>query len=166
MKTTCLLFLTISWTASMNAASGHPLDAESVAQAGRRYQAARKAPHEQRGTARVSGRNHPPSRASLTKANRPKQLPNSRLRSIPGQAVNLRQAGSAKSGDPAKDGLAQAVAVTGAPRPRPVSAVRSAVPSLSTVRHRGPNPAVVGGFAPLRRANTGAIDGTCMNRKP
>jgi hypothetical protein len=34
------------------------------------------------------------------------------------------------------------------------------------VRHRNPNPAVVGASPNSRSSNTGAINGTRMNRKP
>ncbi|MGA8505034.1 MAG: hypothetical protein WB762_05450 [Candidatus Sulfotelmatobacter sp.] len=51
---------------------------------------------------------------------------------------------------------------------RPTAA--SLNPSLNNVRHRGPNPAVVGGSAGgsanLHSSNTGAINGTRMKRKP
>ena len=167
MKTTCLLFLTISWTASMNAASGHPRDAERAAPADHgTAQTARKASDERRDHSRASGRNHSPSRVSLTKAmaNRPKQLPDSQ--SIAGPAINLQQPGTGKSAGAPNGGVIQSVTVNTAQRLRAVSAVRSTVPSLNSVRHRGANPAVVGGLAPLHRANTGAINGTRMNRKP
>jgi hypothetical protein len=150
-----------------NSAIGHPRDAEHAAPDDGRPQAERKASDERQGDGRVSGRNHPPGRASLTKANRAKHVPNSRLRSLPGgRVMNLQQARAAKSGDPAKGGLIQAVTVNGAPRRRPVSLARSAVPSLNNVRHRGPNPAMIGGLAPSHSANTGTINGTRMNRKP
>ena len=142
-------------------------DTEHAAPGDGRPQAARKASDERQGDGGVSGRNQPPGRVSLTKANRAKHVPDSRLRSLPGgQAMNLQQARSAKSGDPAKGGLIQAVTINGAPRRRPVSLVRSAVPSLNNLRHRGPNPAMVGGLAPSHSANTGAINGTRMNPKP
>ncbi|MGA7447595.1 MAG: hypothetical protein WBQ43_21375 [Terriglobales bacterium] len=51
---------------------------------------------------------------------------------------------------------------------RPTAATLN--PSLNNVRHRGPNPAVVGGLAGgsanLHSSNTGAINGTHMHRKP
>lgn len=49
-------------------------------------------------------------------------------------------------------------------RPRQMAA--PAVSSLSNVRHRGPNPAVIGGTMNSKTGNTGAIDGTRMSRRP
>jgi hypothetical protein len=123
-----------------------------------------KASHEQRSHGRASDMDHPPSRASLTKVNRPKQLPNSRRRSLPGNA--LHQPGSNKSGGAAKSGFIQNETVNIALPVRTPSVVRPTVPSFNNVRHRGPNPAVVAGSMNSDRRNTGAINGTRMNRKP
>jgi hypothetical protein len=139
MKTTCLLFLTMSWAALTQ------------------------------GTGYASDPNHPPSRASLTgltQANRPKQLPHSRQRSIPGNAMNLHQPGADKSGGALKGGLIHNEIVNNALPVRTQSVVRPAVLSLNNVRHRGPNPAVVGGSVSSDSRNIGAINGTRMNRKP
>ena len=191
MKTTCLLFLTMSWAAlthgtgyavpsspaseptspasSANSASDHPRDPaqrDAAPADDGRHQTGGKASDEQRDHGRASDTNHPPSRASLTKANRPKQLPNSRQRSLPGNAMNLHQPGSDKSGGAAKGGFIRNETVNNALPVRTPSVVRPTVPSLNNVRHRGPNPAVVGGSANSHSSNTGAINGTRMNRKP
>jgi len=117
---------------------------------------------------RASAENHLRSRALLTAAKRPKQLTNSRKHSIPGNAMNLHQPGS-KSDGAAKAGLIQNETVNNALPVRPRSVVRptaSLNPSLNNVRHRGPNPAVVGGSANSDSRDTGAINGTHMHRKP
>jgi hypothetical protein len=119
---------------------------------------------EQRDHAGASEPNHPPSRASLTKANRPKQLPNSRQRSMPGNA--LHQPGPDKFGGAAKGGLIPNETVSNALAVRTPSVVRPTVLSPNNVRHRSPNPAVVGGSPTSRTSNAGAINGTRMNRKP
>jgi hypothetical protein len=185
MKVTCLLFLTMtcatlmqgtsyatpsqqtSAESSANPASDQPHNAKHAAPAddGKRQKEGNPS-DEQRDRRHTSDRNHPRSRTSLTAANRPKQLPNSRKRSIPGNAMNLHQPGSDKSGGAAKGGLIQNETVNNALPVRPPSVVRPAVPSLNNVRHRGPNPAVVGGSANADSRNTGAINGTRMNRKP
>ena len=120
----------------------------------------------------ASAKNHPRSRASLAAANRPKQLPNSRKRSLPGNTMKD------KSGGAAKGGLIQNERVNNALPVGPTSVARPTVASLNKVlnpalnpapnseRHRGPNPAVVGGPANSTRSNTGAINGTRMNRRP
>jgi len=132
MKTTCLLFLSISW-ATLTHGAGYATD-------------------------------HPPSRASLTKANRPKQLPNSRQLSLPGNA--LHQPGPDKSGGAAKSGLIPNETVNIALAVRTPSVVRPTVPPPNNVHHRSPNPAVVAGSVNSDSRNTGAINGTRMNRKP
>src|SRR5271157_2523476 len=103
MKTTCLLFLMMvravltpvtvdavpsspasqqtSPASSANPASSHPRDAEHAAPPrDGRHPAEGGASDERRNRARTSEPNHPPGRASLTRTNRPPQLPNSRQR--------------------------------------------------------------------------------------
>ncbi len=178
MKLTRLPFLslvvTMSWAALMPgtsyAASSHQTSDESSATA----PLARNSSKEQRYPRHASDKNHPRSRASLTAANRRKQLPISRRRSIPGNAANLHQPGSGNSGAAAKGGLIQNETASKAMPVRPPGTVRPTAatlnPSLNNVRHRGPNPAVVGGLAGgsanLHSSNTGAINGTHMHRKP
>ena len=186
MKATCLLFLTISWAASMpgagyavpsnpasqqispassaNTASGHPRDAEHAASPrDGRHPTDGKASDEQQNHGRASGTNHPPRGAGLTKANRPKQLPSGRHRSIPGNA--LHQRGSDKSRGAAKGGFIQNPTIHNALPVRMSSVVRPIALSPNNVRHRSPNPAVVAGPVNSDRRNNGAINGTHMNRK-
>jgi len=122
-------------------------------------------PADERGDhGRASNMSHPPHRASLTKANRPKPLPKSRQRSMPRNA--LHQPGSNKSGGVAKGGLIPSETVHNALPVRAPSVVRPTVPLLNNVRHRSPNPAVVGGSADSHSRNTAAINGTSIRRKP
>ena len=156
---------------SPNPASNHPHDAEYAAPVDNgKHETGGKDSNAQRDARHASDKNHPRSRASLTAPNHPKQLPNSRKRSMPGNAMNLHQPGSDKSGGVAKGGSIQNEKVNNAPAVRPPSVVRPTVASLNNalnnVRHRGPNPAVVGGSANLAGRNIGAINGTRMNRKP
>jgi hypothetical protein len=46
------------------------------------------------------------------------------------------------------------------------AAIRPGGPSLDNVRHRGANPAVIGGPGSSDSSNTGAVNGTRMKRKP
>jgi len=154
MKGTCLLFLipflTLACAASMQGTSyATPLQPTSAVR-----------------SANPSGKNHPRNRASLTPATRPKSIPYSRKRSMPGNAMNLHQPGSDKSGGAAKGESIHNETINNALPVRPPSAVRPTMLSLNTVRHRGPNPAVVGGSANSNSRNTAAIDGTRMHRKP
>jgi hypothetical protein len=118
----------------------------------------------------TSSKNLPRSRAGLTAANRPKQLPIGRKTSLSGNAMNLHPPGSDKSGGAAKGGFIKNEKVDSALTARPPSVARSTVASLNPLpnhgRHRGPNPAVVGGSANPASSNTGALNGTRMNRRP
>jgi hypothetical protein len=80
--------------------------------------------------------------------------------------MNIHPPGSTLSAGAAKGGLIPNQTVHNALAVRTPSVIRPTVPSLNNVRHRGPNPAVVGGSANLHSRNIGAINGTRMNRKP
>jgi hypothetical protein len=167
---------------SANTASEHPRDParRNAAPADdRRHQTGENASDEQRDPRRASDKNQRPSRVSLTgltKTNRPNQLSNSGRHSLPGNA--LHQPGSDKSSTADKGGLIQNEMVHNSSSIRTSSVVRPTVASLNNVRpgarswlwsagrHRGPNPAVVGGSANSDSRNTGAMNGTRMNRKP
>ncbi len=118
----------------------------------------------------AAAKNHSRSRASLTPASRPIKLPHWQQHSQPGSAVNLHQPSSRKSDGPMKDGLGQNETANSVPHVRSTSVVRPNVaslnPWLNNVRHRGPNPAVIGGSANSDNRSTGAINGTHMNHRP
>jgi hypothetical protein len=140
-------------------------DAEHGAPAGDgRQETGAKASDEQRNHGRASSPNHPPSRTSLTKVNRPMPIPKSRQPPMPGNA--LHPPGSNISAGAAKGGLIPSQTVNSASPIRTTSVVRPTGPVLNSARHRGPNPAVVGGSPNLRSSNAGTINGTRMNRKP
>ena len=120
---------------------------------------------EQRGHGSASI-THPPIRASLTKANRPKPLPNSRQRSMPGNAMNSHPSGPNLTAGAANGGLIQNETVHNALAVRMTSVVRPNVPLPNNVHHHSPNPAVVSGTPNLHSSNAGAINGTRMKRKP
>ena len=185
MKTMGLLFLTMVWAAwmpgtgyalpsqetspasSANLASSHPRDAGHATSADDgRHSTGTKAPGEQQGHGRASGPNHPPSRASLTKANRPLRPPNGWPRALPGNAMNPHPPGSDPSRSVGIGGFIPNRAVPNALPVRTSSFVRPTPLSLNNVHHRSPNPAVVGGSPNLRSSNIGAINGTHMKRKP
>ena len=188
MKTACLLLLTIgpglthgiayaaasspvSQQASPESAatteSHHPGDTlHGSPPASAKDQKDGKPSDEEGHAHHISEKNLGRSRASFTKANRSTQFPNNRERSPSGNAMNFRQQAFAKSGGAAKGGLIQNETVNNALPVRTSRVVRPTVPSLNNVRHRGPNPALVGGSANLHSRNTGAINGTGMNRKP
>ena len=159
MKYACLLLpiLTLilipmtSWAASVQAAS----------------YAAPSQPTSAVRSANASNKNHPRSRVSLAPPNCPKRLSNSQKPSIRGNASNLRQPGSDKSSSATKGGVTHNETVNNA---LPVRRLTVAQPNLlslnNNVRHRGPNPAIIGGSANSASRTSGAIDGTRMHRKP
>ena len=185
MKATCLLFLAITYAAlpetayatpsnpasqqtssqrAANTASDHPRDAERTApvDGGKRQKVGN--PSDEQRDHRVSGKNRPRSPATITK-DRPKQVPNNQERSTSGNAVNLHRPGSTQYDRLAKGGLTQQETGNRAMPVRPPSVSRSTAPSPNNVRHRGANPAVIGGSA-ISDRNTGAINGTRVHRKP
>jgi len=188
MKATCLLFLMIvcaeltpgtSYAAQSNPASqqpsskspantvsDHPRDAVHGApiKDGEK-QVDGTLPDEQRDLRHASEKNQPRGRVSLTKSNRPTQDPNNGEHSTSGTAMNLHQPGSDKSGASARGALIQHGTVNVSASVRPAS-IRPKVPLPNNVRHRGANPAVIGGSASSNRRNAGAIDGAHMNRRP
>ena len=192
MKTTCLLFLTMSCITLMpgtgyaapsqqtavdrstnvnSAATDHSHDAEHAAPLDDgKGQKERNPSAEQRAPGRASDKSHPRGRTTVTVANRPKQLASSRRSFISASAANLHQRASNSSGAAAKGGFTRKEAVKSALTVRQTSIVRPTVallnPSLNDARHRGPNPAVVGGSANSDGKSIGAINGTCMKRKP
>jgi hypothetical protein len=167
MKTTCLLFLSISW-ATLTHGTGYAVPelvlcrVENVETPGPlpRGEGVPRPAFSPAGAGRVRGHSRPASQ----KVNRPKQLPNSRQRSLLGNA--LHQPGSDKSGGAARSGFIRNETAHHTLPVRTSSSVRPTVPALNNVRHRGPNPAVVGGAPNSRSSNGGAINGTRMNRMP
>jgi hypothetical protein len=109
------------------------------------------------------GRNHAPRRMSLTKLNHPLPLPNSRPHPLSGNYIH--QAGSTRPVGAARSGLIANETVHNPLLVRTSSVARPAAPSSNNVRHRGPNPPVVGGSPNLRSRNSGVINGTQLHRK-
>jgi hypothetical protein len=79
--------------------------------------------------------------------------------------MNVYQPGLDKSGGAAKNGFVRNETVNNALGVRTPSDVRPAVPLLNNVRHRGPNPAVIGGSLNSHGTNTRTINGTRMNHR-
>ncbi len=184
MKIICLLFLMIGWAALMHGtssaaqsqqtstdsaastASDHPQHAERAAVAGSgKRQKEGNSSDRRSGHRHVSEMNHPRSQLGLTAVNRPKLLPNGGKRSVLGSSMNLRQAGSGKHNDAAKSASIQRETINSARPIRPTNVTRPSAPLLNNARHRGANPAVIGGSA-ISDRNTGAINGSRVHRKP
>jgi hypothetical protein len=188
MKATCLFFLMITCAAltpgtacadlsrpafqqtssesAANTVSDHPHDVEHAAPADDGKREKNGKPFDEREVRRHDfGKNHPRSPATKTK-DRPKTLPNNSKRFVFGNAMNLYQPGSDKSTGVARSGLIQQETVNRALPVRPANVIRPTIQSPPNVRHRGPNPAAVGGLASRDSRNTGAINGTRMQRRP
>jgi hypothetical protein len=65
-----------------------------------------------------------------------------------------------------KKGSMQNKPVNGASAVQRQSLFPSSSPSLENPRHRGPNPAVIGGLGSSKPNETGAINGSRFSRKP
>jgi len=124
-----------------------------------------KTPDAQQSHPKVSGKKAPAAKASLSKPSRRNEFTNKRERSASEDSKNSHGPGSDKPAGAAQNGLARNETVNHAPSHRAPSAVRPAVPALSTMRHRGANPAIVGGAGNSNTRNTTALDGTHMSRR-
>jgi hypothetical protein len=186
MRAIGLVFLTLGYAASVVGATGagqsvtaaqqtsnrstadtggnHSREVDHAALAGDRTHIG-KTSDDQKNHPKVSGNKAPAANASLSKPSRRNELTKRRERSACEDSKNSHSPGSDKHADAAKNGLARNEAVNHAPSNHASSAVRAAVPSLSNVRQRGPNPAIVGGVGNSNSKNTAALDGTHMNRK-
>jgi hypothetical protein len=188
MKSACLVFMVVGFAAllqgtsfaalsgtasqqgssasSTDTASDRPRTEHAAPGDVGKHKASEKPSDEERDRRRVSDNNHPRSQASLPKTNRPKQIPNRQEHSASGNAMNLHQPGSDKSRGVAQGGSIENETVKSARPAWPPSVVRPTTPSLNNMHHRGANPAVIGGLANAKTGNTGAINGTAMNRRP
>jgi hypothetical protein len=113
----------------------------------------------------LSRKNHTRSSTTITK-DRPKHLPNDREHSPSGNVMNFHQPGSHKRSATANNGLIQRDTVHSALPVRPARVARPTVPLRNNVRHRGANPAVIGGSVNSNGRNAGAINGTSVHRRP
>jgi len=126
----------------------------------------RNGPAERRDQFRGLATNQPRGRGSPTSANGPKGLPTDRERPAPGNPMNIRQPASNRSEAARTERLMQSDRINRALPVQPPAVIRPGGPALDHVRHRGPNPAVIGGTMNSNTGNTGAINGTRMNRRP
>jgi hypothetical protein len=113
---------------------------------------------------RASNQNH--QRSHDSQENLPNRLPNRWESSMYRSAVNFHRPNSDKSRDAAESGLIQNRSVNNALRVRQPSIGRPTSLSANNPRHRGPNPAVVGGAANATTRDTGMLNGVSMHRRP
>lgn len=149
-----------------NKLSEHPQNTEHTpAPGGEKNQQVVRSPNEQRDPRHAPGTEPPRDRKSVTTANRSKHGPNNREYSTSTNVTNHQRSSSAKSEAAAKDGFTWTETVHNSQPVRPPAVARPAAPSLNNVRHRGVNPAIVGGPESSKTRNTGAIDGSHMNHR-
>jgi hypothetical protein len=165
MKTACFAFLMISCAASMHgtgyAASSDPPFQQApggspATAGGGKHQADGRPSGPKRERRQVLDKSAG-SRVSLTKTNSSKRLP--------GNAANPQPAAN-RAGAAAAKALIPEEAVRRNVPARPPSSVPPSTSSLNAVRHRGPNPAVVGGSMNSKPGNNGALSGTLVHRQP
>jgi hypothetical protein len=115
---------------------------------------------------RHSEKGRPRSKAPAEKPIRPRPQSVAQQQTLP-QVGNLVSARPSTLAQPAgvNRGSIQNEAIYRALPVRPGGMVRPAVPSAGNLRHRDPNPAVIGGTASSKSRNTAAIDGTRINLK-
>ena len=142
----------------------HPQDMEHAPPAGSGTRHKVGGSDGQKESRNASARNHPRNPATTAKI-RPKQLPNNRKHFPSGNRTNPHT-GLDQSHAPAETGLVHQETFKSGHAVRPASIARSAVPPGNNVRHRGDNPAVIGGSANSVVRNSGAISGTSVHRKP
>jgi hypothetical protein len=120
---------------------------------------------EQRNQRTDSGKNQPRNLTTTPKAHL-NQLSSSRERSLSGNALSVHHPSSSNSSSAVKAGIIQPEPAKTAVPHGLQSFVQPSVPSLANVRHRGANPAIIGGSAKSGSRNAGAINGTRMQRRP
>jgi hypothetical protein len=114
---------------------------------------------------RAAKANQVPKPPHVAKTNRLKRPPNAQARSMTATPRSLPRAGR-RSALVAKKGPIQNKSVTSVSAVQGQSMFPSSSPSLDNLRHRGPNPAVLGGLGTSKPGGTGAINGSRMSRKP
>ena len=158
MKTTCALFLMIAWT-TLLCGAGYATQSDSAKQQDT------KSSGRQTGHRRVSGKNSAHRSGVLPKANRPQPLPNKRARLAKGNDVTTGQTVQNEISGAGSGPRAAASPVRAARAVHSPSLSGSFGQSLQSERHRGTNPATVGGTPKSVVRNTGAVSGTGASHK-
>jgi hypothetical protein len=186
MKTACLLLLTIIDVALVSgglyAVSANP--AQNQASSGNaastvKLQSNRPTdrPTDHRGsqteakessdekTPLRSEKNRPRGKAVASKPRRPKPVAAERPLDMAGSPGTIRSLAEVRSAAVVNRGAVQNEALYRAQPVRSGSGLRPAAPSAGNLRHRDPNPAVIGGAASSNSRKTAAIDGMQTNLK-
>jgi hypothetical protein len=116
---------------------------------------------------RVAKKTQTHGSASMAK---PKHLPppsrNNQKRLATGKLPDPQMPGPSRSTSFVNPGLVINKAASRGRVAQPPTTSRTSIPISNNVRHRSPNPTIVGGSTSLRAVNTGSLNGTRMGRKP
>jgi hypothetical protein len=110
---------------------------------------------------RPTKKNKPHGPAIPPKPNHSRRLPKNRQRSTPQKLTGAQPATLRASGMPTPNKTANNVRIA-----HPPTSSRASIPTSNDVRHRGPNPATLGGSTSLRSANAGSLNGAHIARRP
>jgi hypothetical protein len=113
----------------------------------------------------ASGAKQPSGGSVLSKATRPLPLPKNEMHHAAPNATQARSAGGIQSSNTAASEPSESHAV-GNLRSVPLHTAPRPAQSAGNVRHHNSNPAILGGSGNSSVANTGALSGTHMNRRP
>jgi len=150
--------------AAVKTPSEHPIGVTSLDSANPPASAVRVG--KRRVQQRNAKANHVPFPSRVAKTNRLKHLTNGQAKSTAATPRLPTQSRLSQSAVDAKKGSIQNIPVTSASAVQRQSMFPSASRSLDNLRHRGPNPAMIGGLGTSKPGGTGAINGSRMSRKP
>ena len=115
---------------------------------------------------RAAKKNHARGSSTVAKPNHPQPRPKNEKHLAPGKLADARRSVAGRSAAlPSGTATANKTASKARSAQLPTTS-RTSAPTLSIVRHRNPNPAIVGGSKSSTAVSTGAINGTRMSRKP
>jgi hypothetical protein len=120
---------------------------------------------QQIGHGQVSGANQAHAGSAPPKATHPLPLPKTGTHHAAPNTTQARSAGALQSTNAAAAALRENHATSNLRSVQLHTAPRPAQ-SPNNVRHRSPNPAILGGSVSPSAANTGALNGTRMSRRP
>ncbi len=150
---------------AVKATSGTPHRSQHVAGSADRKGERDARTSEQR-SLRSLVKNRTLSQESLTRVNRPKQIPNSERRSTPASVMSSHRTSPVLPAGTGRGGFTQSGAANTPPAIPQRVAIRQTKPLFASLRHRGANPPAIGGAANSVRTNSGTVNGTTMHRKP
>ncbi len=137
---------------AVKATSGTPHRSQHVAGSDRKGE--RDARTSEQRSLRSLVKNRTLSQESLTRVNRPKQIPNSERRSTPASVVSPHRTGPVLPAGTGRGGFTQSGAANTPPAIPQRVAIRPAKPLFASLRHRGANPPAIGGAANSVRTNS------------